>query len=272
MPDRQPLSAGAARIRGRCVTVAATAGLAVLTVAAAGVARTPAPEHTRASASVSRTSPGTGTSATASAAGTSANWAGYSASGAPGQFTSVSASWTQPAVTCGATNTFSSFWAGLDGDGTSTVEQTGTDADCSRGTARYAGWREVFPKGAVFYDNPVRPGDAMTASVTASGQGTVTLSLTDATQGWTRTTRQRAPKARLASAEIVAEAPSDGPVLPLSDFGAVTFREAMVNRAPLGDSGAAPVTMVTRKDATAAAPSPLTGGGTFTVTRHGDGR
>ena len=38
--------------------------------------------------------------------------------GNAGTFTSVSAAWTQPAVTCTATNTFASFWAGLDGDGT----------------------------------------------------------------------------------------------------------------------------------------------------------
>src|SRR2546421_452368 len=32
--------------------------------------------------------------------GTSTNWSGYSAFGAPGSFTSASATWTQPAVSC----------------------------------------------------------------------------------------------------------------------------------------------------------------------------
>lgn len=42
-------------------------------------------------------------------AATSENWAGYVSDGGAGTFTSVSASWAQPAVTCTATNTFSSF-------------------------------------------------------------------------------------------------------------------------------------------------------------------
>ena len=59
----------------------------------------------------------------------SENWAGYAATGAAGSLTSVSSSWAEPAVTCGGTDTFSSFWVGLDGDGTPTVEQTGTRSE-----------------------------------------------------------------------------------------------------------------------------------------------
>src|SRR6185369_1208757 len=44
---------------------------------------------------------------------TSTNWAGYAVAGS--RYTSVSASWTQPAVSCTSTNTWSSFWVGLDG-------------------------------------------------------------------------------------------------------------------------------------------------------------
>ena len=107
-------------------------------------------------------------------AATSQNWAGYAAAGQPGTFTSVSASWTQPAVTCTAQQTFSSFWVGLDGDGTQTVEQTGTEADCNNGAATYQGWFEMFPNAPVFYNNAVAPGDAMSASVVANGGGAFT--------------------------------------------------------------------------------------------------
>jgi hypothetical protein len=52
--------------------------------------------------------PSQGNSATTApanaAATTSMNWAGYVSTGNQGTFTNVSASWTQPAVTCGATN------------------------------------------------------------------------------------------------------------------------------------------------------------------------
>src|SRR6478736_5602393 len=44
---------------------------------------------------------------------TSTNWAGYSATS--GTFTSVSATWKQPAVKCTADTAYSSFWVGLDG-------------------------------------------------------------------------------------------------------------------------------------------------------------
>jgi hypothetical protein len=208
---------------------------------------------------------------TANAAGTSVNWSGYAAAGTPGQFTSVSTSWTQPAVTCGATNMDSSFWAGLDGDGTDTVEQTGTEADCTNGTASYSGWWEMFPNAPVFYDNPVDPGDVMSASVTANGNGNFTLTLSDTTQGWTQTTQQTSADAQLGSAEIIAEAPSDGTVLPLSNFGTVTFSNDTVNGAPIGNSGAASLTMVSQGGVTEATPSALAGGNSFTVTWDSSG-
>jgi hypothetical protein len=64
-----------------------------------------------------------------------------------------------------------------------------------------------------------QPGDAMSASVVANGGGSFTLTLQDSTQGWAKTTRQTSGTAQFGSAEIIAEAPSDGQVLPLSDFG-----------------------------------------------------
>jgi hypothetical protein len=205
------------------------------------------------------------------AAMTSVNWSGYAAAGDPGTFTSVSSSWTQPAVTCGATNTFSSFWVGLDGDGTQTVEQTGTEADCSNGTAAYSGWWEMFPNAPVFYDNPVQPGDAMSASVVADGGGVFTLTLTDATQNWTQSTQQISQTAQLGSAEIIAEAPSSSTVLPLSDFGTVNFTNVAVDDAPLGNENPSALTMDSANGVTEATPSALTGGNSFSVTWDSDG-
>ncbi len=57
---------------------------------------------------------------------TSANWSGYDATGGP--FTSVTATWTQPRIRyAGVTSTDVAFWVGLDGDGSDTVEQIGTE-------------------------------------------------------------------------------------------------------------------------------------------------
>ena len=174
-------------------------------------------------------------------------------------------------MTCTATNTFSRFWVGLEGDGTNTVEQTGTEADCDGGAATYQGWFEMFPKAPVFYDNPVQPGDAMSASVAADGGGAFTLTLTDSTQGWTQTTSQASATAQLGSAEVIAEAPSDGTgaVLPLSDFGTVSFTGATADKTAIGNENPGALTMVSADNVTEATPSALTGGSAFTVTWDG---
>ena len=209
----------------------------------------------------------------ANAATTSQNWAGYASAGNAGTFTSVSASWSQPAVTCTATDTFSSFWVGLDGDGTNSVEQTGTEADCSGGNAVYQGWFEMFPAAPVFYNNPVQPGDAMSASVVANGGGAFTLTLTDSTQGWTQKTDQTLNTAQLGSAEVIAEAPSsgNGNVLPLSNFGTVNFTAVTADNAPIGNENPDSLTMVSGSNVTEATPSALTGGNAFSVTWNSDG-
>ena len=158
---------------------------------------------------------------------TSSNWSGYAVTGS--RFTSVSSSWTEPTATCSAT-AYSSFWVGLDGDTSNTVEQTGTDADCSGRTPQYYAWYEMYPKYPVNFSNTVRPGDKMTASVTTNGSGSFTLKVSDATQAWSRTVTARLKSAKLASAEVIAEAPSSSSgVLPLANFGTVNFTGASAN-------------------------------------------
>src|SRR5690348_14609079 len=112
---------------------------------------------------------------------TSTNWSGYANTGTT--FSDVKGSWTQPSASCSSGQTaYSSFWVGIDGDTTSTVEQTGTDADCSSGTPTYYAWYEMYPKFPVNLSNTVKPGDSMSASVTTSGSGNFTLTISDSTQ------------------------------------------------------------------------------------------
>ena len=165
---------------------------------------------------------------------TSTNWSGYAVTGS--RFTSVSSSWTEPTATCSGT-AYSSFWVGLDGDTSNTVEQTGTDADCSGSTPQYYAWYEMYPKFPVNLRGTVRPGDHLSASVTTDGSGRFTLTITDSTQGWTNTTNARLKSAKLASAEVIAEAPSSsGGVLPLANFGTVSFSGAKANGSLLTSS------------------------------------
>jgi hypothetical protein len=134
--------------------------------------------------------------------------------------------------------------------------------------ASYQGWFEMFPAAPVLFSETVRPGDAMSASVGANGGGSFTLTLTDSTQGWTKVTRQTSDTAQLGSAEIITEAPSDGngDVLPLSDFGAVTFTDALIDTHAIGTLNMAEVTMESAGNVAEATPSALTDGDEFTVT------
>jgi len=169
----------------------------------------------------------------------SLNWSGYDTSCLclhPEQhtYTYASARWVQPAVTCEpGEDSWSSFWVGLDGDGDNTIEQTGTSANCRAGTPTYSAWYAFNPAARVIYSNAVQPGDAMLAIANYhSGTDHYVLTLTDATQGWTHTIGASAPGALKWSADVVAEAavnPLTGSVLPLSNFGSVTFTKATVN-------------------------------------------
>jgi hypothetical protein len=165
---------------------------------------------------------------------TSTNWSGYAATG--NRFTSISASWTQPTAICASGTSYSSFWVGLDGDTSNTVEQTGSSADCSSANVpSYYAWYEMYPKYPTNLSNPVSPGDAFTASVTTDGVGRFTLTISDTSAPWTFATTQRLNRAALASAEVIAEAPSSrSGVLPLTNFGTVNFSGASANGAPLG--------------------------------------
>jgi hypothetical protein len=199
--------------------------------------------------------------------GVSENWAGYVVSGT-GPYTTVSASWVQTAVNCAATPTgFSAFWVGIDGNGSNTVEQTGTEANCSRGGASYAAWYEMFPKRSFGYPNPVAPGDHFTASVTATARGRFQLTLADTTQGWSQSVARKRRSARKISAEVIAEAPSSRKrVLSLADFGTLAFSGASVDGSLLTGAtpGIEPVTMAEGANVKAT-PSSVSGGA-FSVT------
>jgi hypothetical protein len=199
--------------------------------------------------------------------GVSTNWAGYVILGS-GPYGTISAKWTQPAVECAATPTaYSAFWVGLDGDGSKTVEQTGTEANCSGGGAAYGAWYEMYPKRSVSYAEPVLPGDEFSASVTALSKGRFQLTLSDATQGWSQTTVQKRKSAKRVSAEVIAEAPSTRKgVLPLADFGTIGFSGASLEGSPLTSStpGIEPLTMASGSTVKAS-PSSISGG-SFSVT------
>src|SRR5207245_757223 len=72
---------------------------------------------------------------------------------------------------------------------------------------------------------------------TTNGSGGFTLNISDSTQGWSKSISARLKSAKLASAEVIAEAPSSSQgVLPLANFGTVGFTGASANGALLTSS------------------------------------
>ncbi len=193
----------------------------------------------------------------------SQNWSGYAAHGKT--YKKISASWVEPTGHCTSSRTFSSFWVGLDGFGSQTVEQTGSEVDCSGGHARYFGWYEMYPAFPVNFGNAVRPGDHFTGSVTFTGGGHYTLVLKDTTAGWSHTIHKTLANAKNSSAEVIAEALSSGGVLPLTDFGTVQFSNASVDGAAMSQANGVKITMVNGSGRAKDSVSALSGGTNFSV-------
>jgi hypothetical protein len=148
--------------------------------------------------------------------------------------TAVHAQWTEPQVKCGPAKTYGAIWVGIDGDGSRTVEQTGTQESCDHGHVSVDGWYQMYPKPAVGLSAAriVRPGDVIRATVAYEGTGTYSLELQDVSRHWTATERLSNPAARRASAEVVIETPASH-TPNLNHFGTVTFTSVTVNHLSL---------------------------------------
>jgi hypothetical protein len=128
----------------------------------------------------------------------SPNWSGYAVTGRPGsrlRYSMATGSWTEPTVTCGRKDegTLSTIAVGLGGYGATAEgdEQVGTDANCgASGKPTYFAWFEVSPYPAYNIPNKVRPGDALTATVSilsSQHPPLIVVRVDDATLGWSAT-------------------------------------------------------------------------------------
>jgi hypothetical protein len=153
---------------------------------------------------------------------------GYAAES--GTYTSSSASWLQPTISCDGTSSDLAVVAALDGISDATIEEVGVEAGCGGSSGSTIGYDEAFyefyPNEPVYLTNPVSPGDSITATITASGAGTFTVSVLDATKGWKYTKTVAFGGAPLSSAEVVAQ--DNG-----ADFTSVTIHDALIDGAPL---------------------------------------
>ncbi|HUA06320.1 MAG TPA: G1 family glutamic endopeptidase [Solirubrobacteraceae bacterium] len=218
---------------------------------------------TTAAAIIGASAGSAGAATTATDAQVSQNWAGYVAGSSDGstQFSNVSGSWVQPTSTCSSGQDDAAFWVGIGGDdgqsssgfgqsglgdGSSTsLEQIGTEGNCTGNGTQYYAWYELVPAAPVQLNVTIHPGDHITASVAVNGSST-SFSLKDETTGQSFTKTVASPNPDTSSAEWIAEAPSqcDGSgsctPLPLSDFGTVDFTNATAtangHTGPISDS------------------------------------
>jgi hypothetical protein len=161
---------------------------------------------------------------------TSSNWGGFAAqscltSPSTKVVTKVVGTWVEPTVKCTSGETaYAAFWVGIDGYSSNSVEQLGTDSDCSGGSPSYYAWYEMYPAGPVTLGMTIKPGNTITASVTYNSAKKFVLALKDVTTGKTFSVTKSLSSAARSSAEWIVEAPSSSSgVLPLADFGTVTF-------------------------------------------------
>jgi len=186
----------------------------------------------------------------------SPDWYGYVVTGST--YTSSTADWTMPAVTCHTSGAYLAIWTGLDGYSSATVEQIGAQAYCVGTTPEYVGWYELYPSSSMYFSNTLKPGDALQASVTYKSSK-FTLSLRDVTQGWTQTVTKALAGAARSSAETLVEPSSTfgcpPPVTLANVTGDTVDGSSLGSLHPIEVTGGSPVIHV----------SPVNGE-TFTVT------
>ena len=217
------------------------------------------------------------------AADVSGNWSGYAdAACSSCALRYVAAVFTIPSVNCAESqaNANVSEWVGLDGWTDNTVEQTGIDAYCNGATAEYYGWVEMFPSAPLTYTGPMNVGDAIEANVYYNAStGQWQTSLTDVTNGNYLDSSQPCPAGstcRNSSAEVITEAPASGGILPLADYGQMTYAAAQVTsrngtRGDLASNGLWSADSVTMDNAAGqtSTPSAVEGGQAFLTTWRG---
>jgi hypothetical protein len=153
----------------------------------------------------------------------SSNWSGYAAFGResePTTFTQVEGNWVQPEATCnlnGHQYSLAAFWIGLDGFESKTVEQIGTDADCSGKVPVYFVWYELYPQRPFLIPMRVEPGNELHAEVTQNS-----LFIRNESTGEEETVEYESGSLEFSSAEWIAEKPFSR----FTNFGEVQFSGA----------------------------------------------
>ena len=166
----------------------------------------------------------------------STNWSGYIAQNNTvtpdcGSVTNVYGSWTVPAISANPSDAYAALWVGIDGFSNQTVEQIGTGHGWVNGAQIDYAWFEMYPQGAYqLIGFPLNNGDVIGGNVAYIGNYIFELTLYNYTQGvyyTVPTSYTTSTTAARSSAEWIVEAPYNGGVLPLANFGTVAFNECL---------------------------------------------
>jgi hypothetical protein len=164
----------------------------------------------------------------------SVGWAGYIVSSSFNlrrDITSVSGSWTVPAVNASAGDGYSSAWVGIGGQQDKTLIQVGTEQNVINGQAYYDAWYEMLPAYSTKIDGiTITPGDQISASITLvnSGANQWNIQITDATTGQFFSQDFVYNASRSSGEWILERSTVNGRISNLADFGSVTFSNCRV--------------------------------------------
>jgi hypothetical protein len=202
---------------------------------------------------------------------TSSNWAGYAARG--GHFSSVSGTWTVPEIPLDAPFGADAAWVGIGGLRTRDLIQAGTQQIVTgTGSVTYQAWYEKLPDVSHPVPLTVLPGHTVSVSIDLQAPDTWLISLTNVTTGQ-MLQRTETYESSHSSAEWIQEAPfARRRVLPLSEFGSISFSAASAVRdgasMSIADLGARAISLIDRNQRALAVPSPLgLDGASFSVMR-----
>ncbi|HEY2286534.1 MAG TPA: G1 family glutamic endopeptidase, partial [Streptosporangiaceae bacterium] len=103
--------------------------------------------------------------------------------------------------------------------------------------------------------------------VTFSGTQTYTLVLKDVTKGWTQTITKSQAGLDRSSAEVITEAPSsESGVLPLADFGTISYGTSTANGTSLSSQSPTEIVMIDGSNRDKDSTSAIGSGGAFSNT------
>ena len=178
------------------------------------------------------------------------NWSGLVDTGSAATFTSVRGDWVVPRVQGSSQDEASGTWIGIDGDGVSSLIQTGTAQNSGPdfGGTQYSAWVQLLPGAPEVIGNTsgpalVQPGDAMAASIFEDSPGLWTIDLNDTTQGWSFSEQFSYVTPGL-TAEWIEEATTvNGSVATLPDYGSTTFTDLGTGGTGLSSTNLYPIYM-----------------------------